>query len=527
LVPSFDSRRSLLLFAVLVAALGAVYLRWTPPAPDLAAQVARANVVRDGGIDSWWTGWFGGLSLPSYSVLVPSGMAFIGVGATGVIAVVVGAAGTTILTRLALRPRAGALAFALSGIADLLDGRVTFTAGLAFAAWTLVATRSRRSWATVALAVGSYLASPLAGLFLGLILLAIVVTDRTRRRAAALGAGSLLLVGTSMALFFPGTGTMPFRWPDAIPAALACAAVAIFCSNRLVRAASGLMLLAIPLFLVVPGAVGANITRLAWVCAVPVVIACAPLPRRFLIVVAAAVAVWPIGDLAGQLHSAASSSAQAAYYRPLQAELELQQSRAGATAIGQRVEVVDTANHWGSAYLSTVSLARGWDRQADHAYNPIFYDANTLTAATYQRWLNSLAVGWVALPAAPLDYASVAEGSLIRSGLNYLQLAWSTPNWRLYRVVGAQPLLQGAEVRSVDSSGVVLTTAAAEVVRARIRWSPYLTLIDPASGAQVPSSCVLNADGWVNVVVPRALTVELSSHFDASTRLATVPPVGC
>jgi hypothetical protein len=115
---------------------------------------------------------------------------------------------------------------------------------------------------------------------------------------------------------------------------------------------------------VIPGAVGANITRLAWVCAAPIVIACAPLPRRLLILGATAIAIWPVGDLVGQLRSAAGSSAQAAYYEPLRAELTAQQQQAGPSAIGQRVEVVDTADHWGSAYLSAVSLARGWDQLA-------------------------------------------------------------------------------------------------------------------------------------------------------------------
>ncbi|MDQ6937635.1 MAG: hypothetical protein M3140_07975, partial [Actinomycetota bacterium] len=66
------------LAAVVGALLCAVYLRWTPLVPDLAAQVARADMIRTGGLTSWWTGWFGGLSLPDYSVLVPQSMAMFG-----------------------------------------------------------------------------------------------------------------------------------------------------------------------------------------------------------------------------------------------------------------------------------------------------------------------------------------------------------------------------------------------------------------------------------------------------------------
>jgi hypothetical protein len=136
--------RSVPMTALIVVALGIAYLRWTPLVPDLAAQVARARFVQNGGPGSWWTGWFGGLSLPNYSVLIPFGMAVFGVRVIGLVAVAVGIVATTMLTRDTLRPRAGAIAFAVSAGADLLDGRVTFAAGLAVAAWALVAARSRR-----------------------------------------------------------------------------------------------------------------------------------------------------------------------------------------------------------------------------------------------------------------------------------------------------------------------------------------------------------------------------------------------
>ena len=70
-----------------VAGLAIAYLRWAPPVPDLAAQVARTQVIRTAGVGSWWTGWFGGLTLPNYSVLVPFGMAIFGVRVIGLVAV--------------------------------------------------------------------------------------------------------------------------------------------------------------------------------------------------------------------------------------------------------------------------------------------------------------------------------------------------------------------------------------------------------------------------------------------------------
>src|SRR5205823_8154692 len=110
--------------------LAAIYLIWTPLAPDLAAQVARTNVVRNAGNLSWWTGWFGGLSMPSYSLLAPASMAILGVRLTGVVAAIVGTWLTGKLVAESRRPRAGAVAFAGAQIANLVDGRVTFAMGL-------------------------------------------------------------------------------------------------------------------------------------------------------------------------------------------------------------------------------------------------------------------------------------------------------------------------------------------------------------------------------------------------------------
>src|SRR6266581_3867097 len=165
-----------------VLALG--YLGWSPLAPDLAAQIARANVVRSAGNVSWWTGWFGGISLPTYSLLTPSSMAIFGVRATGVAAAVVGGVSAR-LVGAARRPRAGAVAFSVAEMANLLDGRVTFAVGVTLAAGALLAVQVGRPLLAAPLAAVAYFASPLAGLFLGLALVAVLVVDPSRRRIAA------------------------------------------------------------------------------------------------------------------------------------------------------------------------------------------------------------------------------------------------------------------------------------------------------------------------------------------------------
>lgn len=511
------------LAAVVGALLCAVYLRWTPLVPDLAAQVARADMIRTGGLTSWWTGWFGGLSLPDYSVLVPQSMAMFGVRTTGVISAMAATVATSLLVRDTLRPRAGALAFAVMITANLLDGRVTFTVGFAAAAWALVALRARRNGAAVLLAVGAYFASPLAGLFLGMVLVAVILTQPDCRRAAATSASVLLVTGAVMVVFFPGTGTMPFGLWNAVPGLLCCVGVVLACPARTVRSAAAVVALSVPLFLVVPSAVGTNVGRLAWVCAVPVAVACGRLPRPLLAAAAALLVSWPVADLTGQLASAQAESSQPSFYRPLTAELAKAAAAAGPAAKGERVEVVDTANHWASVYLSASSLARGWDRQADHANNPIFYDDAQLDAASYSAWLHELAVGWVALPAAKLDYASIAEGRLVDAGLPYLALRWSNPQWRLYRVIGATPLATGAQVLDVSGGGVTLATTAARTVHTRMRWSPYLIAIDPSTGLPI-RACLINAAQWVDIYVPNAQTFELTARFAPTQRLGPPEP---
>src|ERR1700712_1549706 len=109
------------LAVAIVLALG--YVAWAPFAPDLAAQSARAAAARLTGIGTWWSGWFGGLPLASYSVIVPPVIAVLGVPVTGGLAVI----GTTLagspLLRSAERPRLGAVALAVAAGADVLGGR--------------------------------------------------------------------------------------------------------------------------------------------------------------------------------------------------------------------------------------------------------------------------------------------------------------------------------------------------------------------------------------------------------------------
>lgn len=500
--------------------LSLVYVVWTPFAPDLAAQLARAALVKRAGDVWWWTGWFGGISLPTYSVLAPPLMALLGVTVSGALLTVAGCWGAGILARDALRPRAAAVAFSLFAVADLVIGRVTFAVGLGFAVWALVAVRSRSRVASAVLALLCYLSSPLAGLFLGMVLAAIFVVDRSRRVDAAVGAGLLLLTGTATAVFFPGPGLMHYGPVSAITPTAGCALIAILSRLRVVRAVALLALVALAGFMIVPGPIGSNVERLMWVCAVPVLIACAPLRRRHLALAVAGLTIWPAVTFAVQVSWVLEPTTKASYYAPLIHELTAARAAAGAAAVGRRLEVLDTANHSGSLYLApSVAIARGWDRQADEANNPIFYRDHALNATHYHAWLHDMAVGWVAIPATKLDYASRAEAALIKQGLPYLRLIWSSANWHLYRVTDATPLATGATVTVVGPASVTLHSDAPATVILRVHWSPYLRAVDPATGEST-SACISPAGHWSKVILPAGGSYRIVSRFDPSARFA-------
>src|SRR5262249_50371000 len=263
------------------------------------------------------------------------------------------------------------------------DGRVTFAVGVTLAAASLLALHKQAVLFAAPLAAAAYFASPLAGLFLGLGLLAVLPTDESRRRDAIAIAAMLLLLWIWMALLCADTGRVPFHPTDLIPAMLMCIGVALFCPTRVVRTSALLLMLALPVFFAVPGAIGNNVTRLAWICAAPIAVAYSPLRRWLLALVLALLALWPTIDVVEQVSSTAAPSSTAAFYEPLLGALGSEQANAGPGAIGERLEVLDPVNHFATVYLAgNLSLARGWDRQADVANDPIFHQDAALTPPT-------------------------------------------------------------------------------------------------------------------------------------------------
>ncbi len=180
-----------------------------------------------------------------------------------------------------------------------------------------------------------------------------------------------------------------------------------------------------------------------------------------------------------------------------------------------RVEVVPARNHREAAALAPhVNLARGWNRQLDIERGRLFYDG-TFSAATYRAWLDKWAVGHVVLPSGEPDGFAEEEAELVAREPEWLEAVWRDPNWRIFRVRDAVPLVSGpaSVVRGTDSD-VVVRVPARGAVTVRLVYSAWLR----AEGA-----CLARQGEFTRLSVPRPGTYRISSGYGPSPRPSSLP----
>jgi hypothetical protein len=160
-----------------------------------------------------------------------------------------------------------------------------------------------------------------------------------------------------------------------------------------------------------------------------------------------------------------------------------------------RVEIPVTQHHWESVYVAeTVSLARGWERQLDISLNPVFYDG-TLDAGSYKRWLSDEGVRYVALPTAPIDYASIAEVRLLTHGVPYLTPVWQNADWRVWRFDEGPGLVSGpADITQLGAASFTVEVTAPGDVLVRVRASGHWAVPAPGCATVDPSGWTLLRD---------------------------------
>ena len=521
-ISSLRTRRMLTWFVPAVGLF--LYLILVPPVPDFAAQATRAAVYSKLGSVTWWPGWYGGLELPSYSVVAPAIMSTLGrlVGSSGGGVALTGAIAAAIsmwaghqLLKDSARPRAGSIVFAATVLLNLFGGRITFLVGLAAASLAVLAMARRHPWLAAAATILSVLGSPLAGLFTGICAAAVLLTDRSRRREALfVGVASGLSLGT-LAVLFRSPGVMGSPISQMLLAMTGLVLVWIACREPVIRAGVAIVAAGLVVCLVVPNSVGLNLTRIVWLLAAPLIVAYGHRPHRHVAALTVLALVFPVADVTWQLVEADSPSASQSYYTPL-----LHQLHPRIDGTGQRVEVVEPASKGASRYVSqslTNGVARGWERQADVADNPIFYQDGALTSVSYRAWLDSLAVSYVAVPNTQLDFASKGEARLIAGGLPYLHLVWSNPDWKLYAVHDPAPLVRNAQLISLAGNQVRLQVAHKGLVPMQIRWSNHLVVLDGSVPVQLgirAHGCLSQNGQWTTLHARRPGTYVLTSDLD-------------
>jgi hypothetical protein len=465
---------------LMAATLAAIYLIWQPPSADLAAQEFRTWLFEQEGFTPWDGQWFAGHHTPGYSVLFPPLASVLGPRLVGAIATVAGAA---LFAAIAdgvwgERSRVGALWFGAAVTASLFNGRMTFALGVAVGLAAILAMQRDRRLLGYAFAVLTGLSSPVAALFLALAGCAWAIGDR-RRLGLGLAAAAFA-PAAALALAFPEGGTEPFVISAFLPVLVVCAvAVAVLpADERVLRTGAVLYGLATCAAFLLDTPMGGNATRLATLFAGPL-LACALWDRRtILLVVMAPFLVFlqlgpPVRDVArAQDDPAVARSFYAPLLRFLDQEVETLREPV-------RVEVLPTEDHWESRWVATRHpIARGWVRQLDRRYGPLFYEGR-LDPAAYRRWIDRLGVSLVAVPAAPLDYAAAGEAGLIRRGLPWLVPTFRGGNWVVYRVQRPAGLsTPPVRVTALDPSSVSMTAVRPGTSVLRVRFSPYWALVE-------------------------------------------------
>ena len=516
----------------LTAALAVVYLLLSPQSPDLAAASYRSHLFATEGLTLWDNSWYGGHHLLAYSLLAPALGALIGPALLAALSMVAATAlfELTLADRVPERSaRLASVWFAIGASVALLSSRVPFDLGLAVALGSVVTAQRSRWTAAGTLAVLASAASPVAGAFLGMAMLAWALACR-RRAPLALRLLALSPIAL-LTLVFPEGGSQPFVasafWPAL--AGVILVGIAIPAEQRVLR--TGVLLYALVLIgsFLVPSAVGGNADRLGALAAGPIAaiaLAAADGRRRLLLVaLVAPLTYWqanaPITDYVSTVGNRAT---QSAFYAPLLDELR--RLGIGYGGVPARIEVVPTVDHWEARYVApAVMIARGWERQLDRYRNGLFYSSKPLTSSHYSEWLAAQSVSYVALPDASLDYSGKAEARVIKepgttaAAGGFLREIWRSEHWRLYAVRGVSPLVEAvpsheglspqatARLLQVGRDSFRLLAPQPGRYEVRLRFTPYWAV---TSG----EGCVGEArDGWTWVHAKRPGTMRVAIRF--------------
>jgi hypothetical protein len=473
------------LIATLAAlATAAVVLFVLPPGGDLAAHLYQRGFFIKNGFAFWNNYWYAGrYSFVTYSIGFYPLAALVGIKVVSLAAVAVS---TTVFAIVLARQWGDAArwpirAFAVVWPMILISGELPFLVGMACAISAVLAVQARRSWLFTLLVLLTLLMSPLALLFLGVFAAGAAIANRNTWRSATLfGAPVALAAGIEalLILLFPSGGHFPFSTVELLPVIAFCA-VGFAATWRLERGKPlagffAVYLLANLVSFAVPSALGENVGRLRYLALPVALLVCALRfwrPRGLTVLALVLVACWNLTPLAWSLdHNVNDPTSQAGFWTET-----ITQLRSRLTP-DYRVEVVDTAGHWGAFYLARagIPLARGWYRQDDFPQNSVLY--GRLTPRVYLHWLHQTAVRFVVLTDGQADYSAQHESALLEAHPLLLRPVVRLHGTTILEVRHATPLIHGpgpARVVSLGSTDARFDVATKGTYDVAIRYSPY------------------------------------------------------
>ena len=444
--------RERLVCAGLTGVVGALLLAFGPAPGDAAVHLYRTLLVQRGDL-LWDNFWYAGqYPLASYSLLY-----YLPAAVVGNAPLVFGAAVvSTLLFASIVKQEWGdaslwpARIFGVCAAAPLFTGLYSYSFGFMMMLGAVRALQVKRAGVAIVLAALTLGCSPLAFLFLCLLLLSGVVARR-RVSSSTVQVGIALIAIAAFELFvlrlFPSRGVYPFHLVN-LAAVLAVSIVGVLLARRAHNGGPILAFFALwgaasIAVSIIGSPVGDNWTRLNEFV-FPLMVLTAALARfrpRGLVVVALA------GALAYNItpylllipYRLDGRPATARFWQPAIDYVKAH------SAPGFRVEVVPTATHWESYWIprAGIALARGFYRQTDIVDNPLFYKRR-LDPTAYRLWLRAEAVDFVLLPSTELDPVGARrEASLLRSGAAGLKVAFRDRNWTIYRLDKPTPLITG------------------------------------------------------------------------------------
>lgn len=462
--------------ALVAAVLGGIYLVVQPSSADHAAQVFRSTLFENEGLSTWNNLWFGGHHLPGYGLLFPPLASLLGARLLGSLATL---AASLLFAAIAYRrygdrARLGVLWFAAGASISLYTGRLTFALGVPIALAAVFAAQRGHRLVAVGFAALCPLASPVAALFLACGAVGYAFAERRRQGLEIAVAAAVTALAMSLA--FPEGGTEPFVFSSFQPAILVAAAVfvALPREEKLLRYSVAVYAAVLAAAFLINSPMGGNATRMGSLLLGPALAFGLWRRQRFALILLVPILVyWQWSPVIRDLENVhAQPSVEAGYYAPVRDFL-----RGTPNRTAYRVEVLPAEHHWESTYVPRgVYIARGWERQLDRKLNPIFYE-DQLTFDEYRNWLDELGVGFVAVPDAPLDYAAESEAMLIAREPPYLEQAFTSPDWTVYRVRDPSPLAVGAgDLVKLTPEGFVVDADAPGTVLVRVHWTPYWSI---------------------------------------------------